>query len=65
MLLSHGAEVDACNLEGVTSLVVAAEQGHAHVVKALLEHGARPTRAAGNGATPLFVAAKNGHSEVP
>jgi ankyrin repeat protein len=45
--------------------VVAAEQGHAHVVKALLEHGARPTRAAGNGATPLFVAAKNGHSEVP
>jgi len=47
-----------------TPLQVAAEAGHADIVKLLLEHDANPEWQCCDGGTAVYFAAENGHLEV-
>jgi len=50
--------------DGSTPLLVAAQAGHASIVKILCEHGADVDKTADDNASPLIVAAMKGHLEV-
>ncbi len=63
-LLDRGADVDGRNFNGVTALMVAAQNGHTETVAKLLALGANVNRAASNGATALMVAAQDGHTQT-
>ena len=58
-LLEAKANIEAVNNEGVTSLMKAAQNGHAEVVRLLLAPpgSADADKAANNGLTPLVMAA--------
>jgi ankyrin repeat protein len=47
-----------------TALQLAAEGGHAELVKALMDAGANPSDENRGGYTAIHLAAKNGHSNV-
>jgi ankyrin repeat protein len=65
LLLSHGAAVNARQVEGRTPLYIAASMGRgASLVKLLLENGANPALATANGMTPLMAASVNGDVAV-
>lgn len=68
MLIEAGANADSRDLDGATSLHLAAETGHVDAIKVLLRAKANPLLAAtfpsGETLLPLEVAAKDGHSEV-
>jgi len=72
VLLENGDEVDrplyygSGAIEGkvVTALMVAAQEGHADVVKVLLERKANVDLSRSDDATPLFIASMQGHPEV-
>jgi len=61
-LLAKGAQINAIG-EGkeCTALSLAAQQGHAGVLRYLLDHGADPTIALKDSSTCLLEASKNGH----
>ncbi|MFD4482124.1 ankyrin repeat domain-containing protein [Streptomyces sp. NPDC058471] len=65
-LLGQGAVVDAPGRGGRTALDLAAEQGHADVVRQLLAAGADLGQPAGEyqELTPLCLAASRGHTAV-
>lgn len=65
-LLEHGAAVDAPDTGARTALDVAAERGHADVVRLLVGAGADPEQRAGEygESTPLCSAAIRGHTAV-
>lgn len=48
-ILFLGAEIDACDKNGNTSLHIAARYGHELLINTLLEQGADPMRYAGSG----------------
>ena len=64
LLLYAGANVNATDGKGWTSLHVASWEGHSEVVRVLLEEEADVDATDDNGRTPLHLAALEGHSEV-
>ena len=62
-LALHGADVDARDDRGFTSLHRAAELGHVELVRLLLERGAAPAPEA-QGHTPRDMAEMRGRTEV-
>jgi ankyrin repeat protein len=63
-LLKQGANVDACDMAGVTALHYACEAGRVDVVCTLLSHGADAQRAKNNGETPEAIAERRGFAAV-
>ena len=64
-LIVRGANVDYQEAQsGSTPLVVAAEKGHAAIVRALLDAGADTDLAANDGGNPLYIAAYYGHEAI-
>ena len=63
-LIAEGADVNARNKFGVTTLFMAAQNGHAEVVRLLLEAKADVNAAITDGRTPLYMASGRGHAEV-
>jgi ankyrin repeat protein len=64
MLLQNGAEPNARQHGGWTSLQGASQQGNVELVEALLTHGAEPSLAADTGDTALDLAGRAGHTGV-
>ena len=62
-LLAGGANVDAANSYGVTTLSVACLNGNAELVRALLAAGANAKTALPGNETPLHTAARTGRPE--
>jgi ankyrin repeat protein len=63
LLLSHGAQVNATQAEGITALHEAASSGDVVLVRMLLAAGADPLAKSSFG-TPLELAVKNRHEEA-
>ncbi|PTB44224.1 hypothetical protein M441DRAFT_99046, partial [Trichoderma asperellum CBS 433.97] len=49
LLLEHGAEIDAADINGKTPLIHASSVGHENTVKVLLEYGAEVNAADNDG----------------
>ena len=64
VLLEHGADWTAQDVDGCSALHIAAEQGHTEVVRVLLEHGVDWTDQDVDGCSALHIAAEQGHTEV-
>ena len=68
VLLKSGADPDICGPSGVTPLCLAAQQGHADVVRQLIEASCNVRCLAdidgSRSVTPLHLAARNGHGDV-
>jgi ankyrin repeat protein len=69
--LGAGADVDACDCDGDTALMLAAERGHIELMKVLLKNGADVDAENLDGdagdiakSTPLMRAAYRGHVDV-
>lgn len=63
-LLVSGADIDAQNGKGQTSLMLAAAEGHAPVVEWLAERGAALDHTAKYGLSALMLAVVRGHTDV-
>ena len=63
-MVATGAVVNKAESNGATSLMFAAQNGHAEVVRALLAAGADVNAANKNGVTALMASNQNGHAEV-
>ncbi len=63
-VLARGADINACNSDGVTALMRAAYCGRAQMACALVDHGADLNAARTDGFTPLMLAAFFGHADV-
>lgn len=61
LLIEHGADPSAKDIDRCCPLLVAAQNGHTELVELLLRHGARRDTTGRFGHTPLHVAAKCGH----
>jgi ankyrin repeat protein len=64
VLLNHGANVNATDLEGRTALMFAAINLHLDIVEMLLERGADVNARANDGATALMLAASCGDAAI-
>jgi ankyrin repeat protein len=64
MLLDKQAVVNIQDVEGVTPLYMACQQGHKDVVKMLLDKHADINIQNVNGATPLYIACHQGHKYI-
>lgn len=64
LLITAGANVNACPLGSTTALNNAATEGHLDVVKLLVENHASVNCQTGAGVTALHAAASSGHPEV-
>lgn len=56
LLINHGADVNAKQMQGVTPLHSAAHNGQNRIAQLLIDHGADLNAAMDNGQTPLFMA---------
>lgn len=64
-ILGAGANPNMRRQDGATPLMLASEEGHTEVVRALLEHGADANAARTDiGARALLFASQNGHLEI-
>jgi len=63
-LLTSETDIDARNGKGQTSLMLAAAEGHAHVVEWLAERGAALDHTAKYGLSALMLAVVRGHVDV-
>ena len=63
-LLLRGAAVNTADIDGVSPLIVASQNGHLRVVRELLAFGAAPGVVANNGATALNRATDKGHPAI-
>ena len=57
----NGVDGNKVTKNGATPMIVAAQNGHSHIVRLLLENRADGNKAANDGATSLFVAAHRGY----
>jgi uncharacterized protein len=64
LLLTHGANVNAKQMQGVTPLHSAAHHGQTKLSTLLIEHGADVNAKMDNGNTPLFMANEKGFQET-
>ncbi len=65
LLLTSGLPVDTVHESGATALYLAAQNGHAEIVKVLLAANANPNKTVGeDGFAPLGMAAYMGHAPV-
>lgn len=64
LLLSAGAEINACEGAGYTPLHQAAADGHLVMVRLLIEHGADPAARTVEGKTALDLAVEKGEQSV-
>ena len=64
MLAELGACVKTPQNDGVTPVLVAAQNGHAETVRVLAELGACVKTPTKNGFTPAYIAAQKGHAEM-
>jgi ankyrin repeat protein len=64
LLLDHGADVEAHDPDGITSLMAASGGGFTGIVKALLDHGANANDKSTDGTTALKLALQFNHSDV-
>jgi len=63
-LLAEGTDIDKRDRFGHTALMLAAQNGHAGVVRLLLEHGADLDVTAKYGLSALMLAVVNRHTEL-
>ena len=63
-LLANGEDVNAANPEGVTALMVAADENRLSVVRAFLDAGADARMKTASGKTAAFFASAKGNTEV-
>ena len=64
MLLAHGADVNAQNIQGWTPLARAVRYNHVGTVKVLLSNRADIEKRIDDGATSVIIAISEGHSGV-
>jgi ankyrin repeat protein len=64
LLLDKGADVEAHDARGFTSLMAAAGGGFADIVKTLLDHGAGVNDKSNDGTTALKLATGNHQTDV-
>ncbi|MDL2124930.1 MAG: ankyrin repeat domain-containing protein [Deltaproteobacteria bacterium] len=64
ILLSQGADINACNNQKETVLFIAVDEGYSGVVELLLERGADPKLSDKNGDTALDIARYHGYKEI-
>lgn len=63
-LVKAGADLEAKTYQGATSICLAADKGHAAVIRALMEAGADPNNPRFDGAKPVFFAAWKGQVDA-
>ena len=63
-LLSEGGDVNHVFRNGITSLMMASQDGHEEIVKLLLDIGAGVNQTTQSGNTALILASQNGHEET-
>ena len=63
-LLSHGAEINACDDEGCTALLHASRMGFMQIVRILLDNGADLEARNEDGETALISASRGAHIEI-
>ncbi|HUU92884.1 MAG TPA: ankyrin repeat domain-containing protein [Phycisphaerae bacterium] len=64
LLLAHGVDLDAGDMDGDTALMSASERGHERVVDLLLGHGADVSLSNRFGCTALHKAAAGGYESI-
>ncbi|XP_052704012.1 uncharacterized protein LOC128180166 [Crassostrea angulata] len=64
LLLIKGAEINLCNENGASPLLIACQNGHDSTVQLLLSKGAAINLCLKDGASPLFIACQNGHDRI-
>jgi uncharacterized protein len=64
LLIRHGADVNAKQMQGVTPLHSAAHNGQTKIIKLLIENGADVNSKMENGQTPLVMANEKGFQET-
>ncbi|XP_038309571.1 ankyrin repeat domain-containing protein 27 isoform X1 [Canis lupus baileyi] len=64
LLLKHGANAGARNVNQAVPLHLACQKGHFQVVRCLLDSKAKPNKKDISGNTPLIYACSNGYHEV-
>ena len=64
LLIAHGADVNAKQMQGVTPLHSAAHNGHTKLSKLLIDNGAEISAKMDNGQTPLFMANEKNYQET-
>jgi len=64
LLLAHGADVKACDVDHRTPLHMAVTCGAVEIAQLLIEHGADVNARAADGVTPLHIAAARGDKSI-
>lgn len=64
LLLEHGVEVNAPQMQAVTALHTAAQRGNAELVERLLKNGADRSLKTSDGSTAMDFAKQGGHQSV-
>lgn len=63
-LLSHGADVNAVDVDGETALFFSMVSGNNEVARRLVQQGASPAKSNNEGVTPLMMASDKGNLEA-
>ncbi|MFH1415362.1 MAG: ankyrin repeat domain-containing protein [Elusimicrobiota bacterium] len=64
LLIESGADVNLCDIDGITPLVFAAHNNSFEVARLLLENGVDVNTKEKNGATALMIAVSRNHSDI-